>query len=123
MTVPVPAGSQQWFVTRQLTPDVNPLYRTPPTLSLFHALEVRAHSHFRHRLELFLTLSHGRWLCLSIYLSLPTLPPVPNNFMSSFYLLNVHAHDSYLDHSFNSEISKVIFTQISHYSPLNMSNR
>lgn len=29
--VPVPAGSQQWFVTRQLTPDVNPLYRTPPT--------------------------------------------------------------------------------------------
>lgn len=29
--VPVPAGSQQWFVTRQLTPDVNPLYPTAPT--------------------------------------------------------------------------------------------
>lgn len=26
--LPVPAGSQQWFVTRQLTPDVNPLYPT-----------------------------------------------------------------------------------------------
>lgn len=127
----VPAGRQQWFVARQLTPDVTPppLYSTHDSLilSLSHALEVCMYAPIStsdtDRLELFLTLSHGRWLCLSIYLSLPTLPPVLNNFMSSFYLLNAHAHDFYSDVSSTAEILTVIFSRIGHYSPHNRSKR